>query len=136
MTDLLVDTSVAVPLVLSSHQAHSRVGDLVGGRTVGLAGHARFATYAVLTRLPGDARLSARDAARLIADRFSTAAALVAAPTGDALAVLAEHDVGGGATYDGLVALVAKSADLALASRDRRAEATYRRLGVTVEMMI
>lgn len=70
MTDLLVDTSVAVPLVLTSHQAHRSVTTSVGARSVALAGHAMHETYAVLTRLPGDARLAPRDAVRLLRERF------------------------------------------------------------------
>lgn len=135
MTDLLVDTSVAVPLVLASHEAHRVVNASVGRRDVALAGHAATETYAVLTRLPGDARLAPLDAIRLLVERFESTALLGARSARSSLAVLAGLGVAGGATYDGLIALAAKSASLPLASRDRRAEATYRRVGIDVEMM-
>lgn len=135
MTDLLVDTSVAVPLVLTSHAAHQAVSAAFGDRSVALAGHAAYETYAVLTRLPGDARLSAADAVRLLGERFERMVMLDAKSARTALAVLADLAITGGATYDGLIGLAARSADLPLGSRDRRAEATYRRLGVAVEIV-
>lgn len=135
MTDLLVDTSVAVPLVLASHEAHAGVADAVGGRSVALAGHALAETYAVLTRLPGDARLTPADAVRLLGERFEPAALLDVRSARSAPSVFAEHGIVGGATYDGLIALAARRSGLALASRDRRAEATYRRLGVELERL-
>lgn len=52
MTDLLLDTSVAVPLLLTSHSAHDAVDAALDGRSVALSGHALQETYAVLTRLP------------------------------------------------------------------------------------
>lgn len=135
MTDLLVDTSVAVPLVVASHEGHRAVLAAVGGRSVALAGHALHETYAVLTRLPGDARLSPGDAVRLLTERFDRATVLDARAARNAAVVLADHGVAGGATYDGLIALAAKPTRIPLASRDRRAEGTYRRLGVQVEML-
>lgn len=136
MTDLLVDTSLAVPLLLTSHEAHGSVNASVGARSVALAGHAAHETYAVLTRLPGDARVSPWDAVRLLAERFEPPVLLDTESARGASAILADHDIAGGATYDGLIALAAKPSGRPLASRDRRAEATYRRLGVDVEMLI
>ena len=135
MTDLLLDTSVAVPLMLTSHAAHAAVRAWLGDRSVALAGHALHETYAVLTRLPGDARVDPEDAVRLLADGFGTTAMLDARAVRSAPAVLARSGVSGGATYDGLVALAARAAGLPLASRDRRAASTYRLLGVDVEMV-
>jgi predicted nucleic acid-binding protein len=104
-------------------------------RSLGLAGHALHETYAVLTRLPGDARLSPADAARLLRERFEPVAVPDATPARSAPDVLARGGVAGGATYDGLVALAALSAGLPLVSRDRRALSTYRLLGVAVQMI-
>jgi toxin FitB len=136
MTDLLVDTSLAVPFLLTSHEAHRSVNASVGDRSVALAGHATHETYAVLTRLPGDARLSPGDAVRLLSERFEPAVVLDAGSTRAAVAILAGLDIAGGATYDGLIGFAARSSGLPLASRDRRAEGTYRRLGVQVELLI
>ena len=135
MTDLLVDTSLSVPLLVASHAAHRSVIAAVGDRSVALAGHALNETYSVLTRLPGDARLLPMDAIRLLRERFDQAAVLDARSARTAPGLLAEHGIAGGATYDGLIALAAKSARIVLGTRDRRAEGTYRRLGVEVEVV-
>lgn len=135
MTDLLLDTSVAVPLLVTSHVAHGAVSASLRDRSVALSGHALHETYAVLTRLPGDARVGPEDAVRLLRERFEPAAVLDARSVRSASAALAGSGVAGGATYDGLVALAARAARLPLASRDRRARSTYRLLGVPVEMI-
>jgi predicted nucleic acid-binding protein len=70
VTALGVDTSVAVPLLVQTHTAHTAVVRWWDGREIALSGHALAETYSVLTRLPGDLRLAPADAARLIAKRF------------------------------------------------------------------
>lgn len=135
MTELVLDTSVAVPLLVTSHVAHRSVNAALGDRAAALAGHALHETYAVLTRLPGDARVAPADAVRLLGERFETAAILDARSFRSAPAIFASAGVAGGATYDGLVALAARSAGLPLATRDRRAHSTYRLLNVSVEML-
>lgn len=135
MTEVVLDTSVAVPLLVTSHVAHLSVSASLGDRSAALAGHALHETYAVLTRLPGDARVAPADAVRLLGERFESAAVLDAGAARSAPAVLAAAGVSGGATYDGLVALAARSAGLPLATRDRRAQGTYGLLGVSVELL-
>jgi predicted nucleic acid-binding protein len=66
-----VDTSVAVPLLIASHEHHAQVAAWARGRTLCLSGHSLAETYAVVTRLPGGARVSAQDAARLIDENFA-----------------------------------------------------------------
>lgn len=136
MTELVLDTSVAVPLLVTSHVAHRSVSAALGDRAAALAGHALHETYAVLTRLPGDARVAPADAVRLLRERFEPAALLDGRSVRSAPAVLAAAGVVGGATYDGLVALAARSAGLPLATRDRRAQSTYRLLDVAVELLV
>jgi len=136
MTELVLDTSVAVPLLVTSHVAHRSVSAALGDRAAALAGHALHETYAVLTRLPGDARVAPADAVRLLRERFESAALLDSRSVRSAPAVLAAAGVAGGATCDGLVALAARSAGLPLATRDRRAQSTYRLLDVAVELLV
>lgn len=132
----LVDTSVAIPLISSSHSAHESVNRVVGRRKVGLAGHAAFETYSVLTRLPGDARLNARDALDLMADRFVTSETGPHVVFPETVSQLASVGIVGGAVYDGLVALWASAVrGSILLSRDLRAAATYGRLGALVELI-
>ena len=127
-----VDTSVAVPLLVRSHQHHADVVRWWGGQELTLSGHALPETYSVLTRLPGDARLSAPDAARLLDARFTTPLTLSGQAARELHATLSGLGVAGGAVYDGLVALTAKEHGMALATRDARARGTYDAVGVNV----
>jgi predicted nucleic acid-binding protein len=127
-----VDTSVAVPLLVRSHQHHADVVRWWGGQELTLSGHALPETYSVLTRLPGDARLSAPDAARLLDARFTAPLTLSGQAARDVHATLSGLGVAGGAVYDGLVALAAKEHGMALATRDARARGTYDAVGVNV----
>jgi len=127
-----VDTSVAVPLLVRSHQHHADVVRWWDGQELTLSGHALAETYSVLTRLPGDARLSAEDAARLLDARFATPLTLSESRAGKVHATLSRLGIAGGAVYDGLVALAAQEHGLPLATRDARARGTYDAVGVKV----
>ena len=132
---IAVDTSVAIPLVASWHEAHIRTSRVASGTSI--PAHALAETYAVLTRLPPPHRLSPDLAASLLVPRFSGAKILVPPKRvhADMLARLSVAGIGGGATYDALVALTAASQDALLLSRDARAAATYRRLGISFELL-
>lgn len=130
-----VDTSVAVPLLVSTHPAHGVVSRWAHGRSLRLSGHALVETYSVLTRLPGDARLSASDAVALIDANFDDAAMLDAERYRQIHRELAALGIAGGAVYDGLVAASARAQDLSLATRDARARVTYESIGVEVELL-
>lgn len=133
MTGLLaVDTSVAVPLLVQTHRAHGDVVRWWAGRTLALSGHALAETYSVLTRLPGDLRLDATDASRLLRERFAPPLLLGPDTAGHLPEVLSRHGVAGGAVYDALVALAALEHGSDLATRDGRASDTYARIGVRV----
>lgn len=127
-----VDTSVAVPLLVRSHRHHGEVVRWWDGQEIALSGHALAETYSVLTRLPGDARLAAEDAARLLDARFATPLILSGPSAQQIHAALGRLGIAGGAVYDGLVALAAKEHGVALATRDGRARGTYDAVGVTV----
>jgi toxin FitB len=127
-----VDTSVAVPLLVRSHRNHAAVVRWWGGQEITLSGHALVETYSVLTRLPGDARLSPADAARLLTARFPVPLILSSSRARKLPATLSRLGIAGGAVYDALVALAAKEHGTALATRDGRARGTYEAVGVTV----
>ena len=127
-----VDTSVAVPLLVRSHQHHAEVARWWDGQELALSGHALAETYSVLTRLPGDARLAADDAARLLDARFTTPLVLSGGHARRVHATLSRMGIAGGAVYDGLVALAAKEHGVPLATRDARARGTYDAVGVKV----
>ena len=84
----------------------------------------------MLTRLPGDARLEARDAARLLSTGFASPLLLDPTTLRDLPSVLAAHEVVGGAVYDAMVGPATVSTGATLLTRDRRAAATYSALGV------
>ena len=135
MSDIAVDTSVAIPFVLRSHAAHADVRRHLGRRRPSLTGHSLAETYSVLTRLPGDARVLPIDAVTLIDANFGPPVLLDAATARSLPAVLAPLRIAGAAVYDALVALAARKARTPLATRDRRAAATYRALDVEVELI-
>jgi predicted nucleic acid-binding protein len=132
---LLVDTSVAVALAVADHEHHEPVFSALGDRPLGLAGHAAFETFSVLTRLPSPARRTPATVAHLMAVSFPHSKFLGARAATSLLAELATLGIAGGAVYDALVGACAKEHGLALATRDRRALETYRALGVNVELV-
>jgi predicted nucleic acid-binding protein len=132
---LLVDTSVAVALVVVDHEHHDATNEALGDRRLGLAGHAAFESFSVLTRLPAPARRTPAVVARLLSVNFPESRFLSAERARELLEGLAGSGVAGGSVYDALVGAVAAEHDVALATRDRRALETYRALGVDVELL-
>ena len=130
-----VDTSVAVPLLIRTHTDHQPVLRWRRGKQLTLAGHTIAETYSVLTRLPVDTRLSPDDVATAIDRAFPERRGLPTKTWAHLPETLSRSGVAGGAVYDALVGVAALSANLPLATRDARAVATYRRLGVTVEVV-
>jgi predicted nucleic acid-binding protein len=80
------------------------------GERMAIAAHAIAESYAVLTRLPAPYRLAPADAWTLVHTNFVTGATIVALD-GPAqvsvLARLAREGIGGGRTYDALIAACA-----------------------------
>lgn len=133
--ELLVDTSVAVALVVSDHEHHEAVVGALADRRLGLAGHAAFETFSVLTRLPAPLRRTPGAASRLLAGNFPGSRFLDPTAARKLFEQLAALGIGGGAVYDALVGAAAIHHELPLATRDRRALDTYRALGVDVEFV-
>lgn len=126
--ELLVDTSVAVALSTLDHEGRAAVLAIVDGRRIGLAGHAAFETFSVLTRLPGPARRTPAAVARIIAANFPHTRFLGASAAAELLTALAVKGVAGGAVYDAMVAATAIENGVPLVTRDLRALGTYRAL--------
>lgn len=122
-----------MPLLVASHEAHREVAQWATGRSLSLTGHGLAVTYSVLTRLPGDARVSPEDAVVLIDANF--AEVLESSSGGLVHREFARRGVAGGAVYDGLVALAAREHGATLVTRDARARSTYEALGVAVEIL-
>lgn len=132
---LLLDSSAAIALVTADHPGHAAVLAAVRGRRLGLAGHAWFETYSVLTRLPAPRRRSPADALRVLARNFPDSGFLgehEAARLGPELARLG---VSGGSVYDALVGAAARFLGRPLITADVRARRTYEGLGIEVRIL-
>jgi len=130
--ELLVDSSIAVAVSVADHEAHAAAMAAVAGRRIGLAGHAAFESYSVLTRLPTPARRTPRTALRLLTSNFPYTRFLSQAATFALLGRLADEGISGGAVYDALVGATATEHAVQLLTCDRRALGTYRALDVDV----
>lgn len=134
--ELLVDTSVAVALCVADHEGRAASRAVVEGRRIGLAGHAAWETFSVLTRLPPPARLSPAVASRVLTANFPFTRFLGQRESTALLARLEVLGIGGGSIYDALVGSIAVAAGVPLVTRDRRALPTYRLLGVDVLLAV
>jgi len=124
------DTSVAVASLDPTHEAHVLCRRVLVQRRPALSGHAAFETYSVLTRLPVPLRLTAAQAAHVLSTAFPDPCWLDADAATELRARLADHGIVGGSVYDALVGCAALTNERVLLTRDRRAERTYRALGV------
>ncbi len=129
---LLLDTSAAVALVVEDHEAHRSTLEALRGHRLGLAGHAWFETYSVLTRLPGGRRRSPADVAAVLAHDFPASVFLTERTAADLGPELARLGISGGAVYDALVGAAARQHGRTLVSGDARARTVYEALGVNV----
>lgn len=134
--ELLVDTSVAVALCVADHEGRAPSRRVVEGRRIGLAGHAAWETFSVLTRLPAPARLSPPVATRVLAANFPFTRFLGNPESAALLEGLEVLGISGGSIYDALVGSVAVAVGVPLVTRDRRALPTYRLLDVDVVLAL
>lgn len=130
-----VDTSVAVACLDSAHAAHDACRSAVQRRRPGLAGHAAFETFSVLTRRPGQVGLGSHEAAQLITRVFPTVVAIDPTTTAQLIERFGVIGVVGGSVYDGLVAEAARQHGCVLLTRDQRARRTYDLVGVDWELI-
>lgn len=100
-----------------------------------MSGHAAVELLSVLTRLPPPHRLKPTAALRLLETNFPESRFLSATDAKDVLQEFVAAGLTGGALYDGLVGAAARKHKLPLITCDRRAEPTYRVLGVDYELL-
>jgi predicted nucleic acid-binding protein len=118
---VLAETSFMVALIHEAHPAHERVlpwhQRVVRGEVEGiLAAHTLAEVYSVLTRMPHTPPISPGMAWQAI-ERNRRRYAVIALTTREyqrVLADLAARGIGGGPTYDALIAAVARKADVDL----------------------
>jgi len=105
------DTNVLIAACIQSHPHHEESRPILerikAGKDVGfVAAHSLAEAYAVLTRLPGESRVSPSMAWQLINENVVKEFAVVtltAKEYADALATASEDGVEGGKTYDALL---------------------------------
>lgn len=124
------DTSVAIPALDPNHEAHTACRKALIEYRPALSGHAAFEAHSVLTRLPIPLRLPPAQAARVLAAAFPDTCWLGPEESGRLREELGDQGIVGGAVFDALVGRAAAAAHRVLLTRDRRAERTYRVLGV------
>lgn len=132
---VLLDTSAALAMVQRENPFHRVALRRLLPTRRGMSGHAAVELLSVLTRLPPPQRLSPAAAVRLQRNNFPDSRFLSATDTGELLQEFAAVGLTGGAVYDGLVGAAAREHKLPLVSCDRRAEPTYRLLGVSYELL-
>lgn len=129
------DTSVAVAALDAAHQAHPACRRALVEFRPALAGHAVFETYSVLTRLPMPLRLDAEQATSVLSTAFPEDCWLDADGMHELRQRLSTLGIVGGSVYDALVGQAAAANGRTLLTRDRRAERTYRLLGVEYQFV-
>ncbi len=113
-----LDASCMVAAVCAWHEHHSTAAAeikrrLERGERLTVSAHALTETYAVLTRLPAPYRLSPGDAWALVEGNFVERRHIVALDADRYVALLrelAQRGVGGGRTYDAVIAACAREA--------------------------
>jgi predicted nucleic acid-binding protein len=128
------DTSILIAGFATWHEGHESAIRVLS-RGVQLIAHTAVETYSVLTRLPPPHRVAPLAVHAYLADLTSSDYLTLDANSHRGLLDhLAEHAVGGGATYDALVGFTAKAAGATLLTRDLRAVRTYEQLHVEFEL--
>lgn len=132
---IAVDSSVVIAGLVDWNDAHTSAQPLLLDADV--PGHCLFEVYSTLTRLPPAHRLRGTDVRRALAAFFPPPRVLALPPgtEGDALEAVADAGIAGGATYDALIAWVARSHGRELVSLDQRAARTYERIGVEYRLL-
>jgi predicted nucleic acid-binding protein len=130
-----VDTSVVVAAFASWHEHHDVAAAALEHRPH-LPAQCALEAYSVLTRLPPPHRVAPLIVRAFLAANFEDLY-LIPPPERSASIIgeLADRGIGGGAAYDGFIAVTAREAGVTLQTLDQRARGTYDRLGVTVEFL-
>lgn len=90
----------------------------------------------MLTRLPAPHRARPASVIAFLEASFDADWLTLSGPTiAKVVKELAERGITGGATYDGLIGVTARTAGVSLYSCDRRALPVYNRLGVEVQFV-
>ncbi len=129
------DTSVVIAACASWHEWHGVARRAVEAGGV-LVGHVALEAYSVLTRLPVPHRIPADIAREYLVRTFpKPPLVLDAAAMLRIVPELENAGIAGGAVYDGLIAITARTFDATLVTLDDRALPTYRKCGASVRRL-
>lgn len=133
---IAVDTSVVVAALSPWHESHDVAGDTCR-QQAWVPAHCLLEAYSTLTRLPEPLRVSGAMASEVLARAWGNRVITPSPQLSEKIVnLLARAQVVGGSSYDGLVALTAHEHGAQLVSLDRRAERTYRLLGVAYRIIV
>ncbi|MEP6814004.1 MAG: PIN domain-containing protein [Marmoricola sp.] len=129
------DTSVVVPFLAEWHDAHELVVGWMDGVNV-LPAHVMYETVATTSRLPGGLALDPGAVVTWLRSHFTDRPlTLGAADVWLPLEAVMTGRLNGGQVYDAIIAATTKVSKAKLLSLDRRAERTYRAIGVDYELL-
>ncbi len=121
-----VDSSVVIAGFASWHEHHDKARAALESAPY-LIAHCALESYAVLTRLPAPHRASPKIVVEYLRAQFPNDPISLSTPTVTLIEELYGLGISGGAVYDGLIAMTARSHHATLLTLDRRAEPTYTR---------
>jgi predicted nucleic acid-binding protein len=126
------DSSIVIA-AFSSWNEHHQVAIEALRDARDLVAHAELETYSVLTRLPEPLRMEPKVVAEYLREDYpGRRMVLPEAELRTLIGRFARLSIAGGAVYDGMVGATAAHHGYRLLSCDRRAAATYDRLGIDV----
>ena len=132
---MAIDTSLVVAAFASWHEAHE-AGLEALAKEPRIPSHVYLESYSVLTRLPPPHRASPEIVCEYLALRFpQEPLSLPPRAHRELLEIAARLGISGGSIYDAQIAFAAKLAGATLLTRDRRALATYGKIGVRHELV-
>lgn len=129
-----VDSSVVVAAFSTWHGSHAAAAAALREKPH-LPAHAAAEAYSVLTRLPNPFRSSPTIVHSSLIQNFGQRNLQIRMSMPDLIGELASLGISGGAVYDGLIGVTARDHDATLLTLDRRALATYQRLGVRTRLL-
>jgi len=129
-----VDSSVIIAAFSTWHGSHAPAAAALRTEPH-LPAHAAAEAYSVLTRLPNPFRASPTIVHSSLVQNFGERTLQTRTSIIELLGELASLGISGGAAYDGLIGITAREHDATLLTLDRRALATYDRLGVRTRLL-
>ncbi|NNN22483.1 MAG: VapC toxin family PIN domain ribonuclease [Acidimicrobiales bacterium] len=120
---------------MANHAHHVSNMAIPGDKRIGLAGHAIYETYSVLTRLPPPNRLTPKAVLLALQQDFDLMISKKPDSTSNLLYKFSSLGISGSSILDALVGSVASDHGIKLITSDLRASNTYRALDIEVELI-